>query len=96
MPTSLRGVGSMCCEVLTLVGIHSISLAARCRSAACSNTFKQGFEEIQAARAFYFTPIFALSSAWEKKFLAASMFRGTLELFNIVRREAVGHHNLVP
>ena len=37
-PSHLLGVGSMCCLGPDLVGIHSISLAARYRVAACSTT----------------------------------------------------------
>ena len=57
---SLLGVGSVCGLGPDLVGIHSISLAARYRTAACSNTLNQGLEKIQAARAFDFAPILAL------------------------------------
>ena len=66
------------------VGIRAISLAARCRTAACSSTLNQGLEKIQAARAFDFAPILALSSNWEKEFLAPSMARSSTEALNIV------------
>ena len=69
-----------------LVGFHSISLAARNRTAACSNTFNQGLEKIQAARAFDFAPILALCPNWEKEFLAPSMARSTADAFNVVCR----------
>ena len=42
--------GSVCGLGLDLVGIHSISLAARYRVAACSTTLRQGLEKIQAAQ----------------------------------------------
>ena len=42
-------------------------------------------EKIQAAREYDFAPMFALSSDWEKNFLAPSMARSTAEAFNIVR-----------
>ena len=45
-----------------LVGILSISLAVRYRTAACSNTLSQGLEKIQAAREYDFAPVLALSS----------------------------------
>ena len=64
-----------------LVGIHSISLAARCRTAACSNTLNQGLEKIQASRGYDFAPIFAL-----EKFLVPSMARSAVEAFDVVRR----------
>ena len=69
-----------------LVGIHSISFAARYRTAACSNTLNQGFEKIQSARACDFAPVLALSPIWEKDFLAPSMSRSTSDAFNIVCR----------
>ena len=77
--TSPLGVGSVCGLGPDLVGIHSVSLAAHCRTAACSNTLSQGLEKIQAARAFDFAPILALCSNWEKEFLAPSMARSTAE-----------------
>ena len=69
-----------------LVGIHSISLAARYRAAACSSTLNQGLEKIQAARGYNFAPMFALSPNWEKEFLAPSMACSTADAFNIVCR----------
>ena len=86
IPTSSQGVGSVCGLGPDLVGIHSISLAARHRTAACSNTLNQGLEKIQAARAFDFAPILALCPNWEKGFLAPSMARSTAEAFNIACR----------
>ena len=47
-----------------------MSLAARYRTATCSNTLNQGLEKIQAARAYDFAPVLALSPVWEKEFLA--------------------------
>ena len=86
IPNSLLGVGSVCGLGPDLVGIHSISLAARYRTAACSNTLNQGLEKIQAARACDFAPVLALSTIWEKDFLAPSMSRSTSDAFNIVCR----------
>ena len=72
LPFNLLGVGSVCGLGPDLVGIHSISLAARCRAAACSTTLNQGLERIQAARGYDFAPVLALSSTlspdWEKEF----------------------------
>ena len=68
-----------------LVGILSISLAVRYRTAACSNTLSQGLEKIQAAREYDFAPVLALSSIWEKEFLTPSRVRSTADAFNIVR-----------
>ena len=86
-PTSVQGVASVCGLGPDLVGIHSISLAARYRTAACSNTLNQGLEKIQVSRAFDFAPVLALTSTWEKEFLAHSMARSTAEEFDIVCRQ---------
>ena len=67
-----------------MVGIHSLSLAAHYRTAACSNTLIQGLQKIQAAREYDFATMFALSSDWEKNFLVPSMARSTADAFNIV------------
>ena len=85
-PSHLLGVGSMCCLGPDLVGIHSISLAARCRVAACSTTLTQGLEKIQTARGHNCTPIFALSRTWEKEFLVPSMAYSTADAFDITYR----------
>ena len=61
-----------------LVGIHSISLAARFRVAACSTTLRQGLQKIQTARGHNRTPVFACSLAWEKEFLTPSMAWNTM------------------
>ena len=97
LPTSLLGVGSVCGLGPDLVGIHSISLAARYRTAACSNTLNQGLEKIQAARAFDFAPILALCPYWEKEFLAPSMARSTAVAFNnvVCRLDHDGKHDEV-
>ena len=74
-PTAYEALVPCVALVLTWLDIHAISLAARYRTAACSNTLNQGLEKIQAARAFDFAPI-----------IAPSMARGTAEAFNIVCR----------
>ena len=76
----------MCGRSPDLVGIHSISLAARYLTAACSNALIQGLEQIQAARAFDFAPVIALCSNRAKEFLAPSMARNTADAFKIVCR----------
>ena len=48
---------------LILVGIHSLSLAARYRVAACSTTLTQRLEKVSAARGHTCTPLFAPSKA---------------------------------
>ena len=60
LPSTLLGVGSICGLGPDLVGIHSISLAARCRVAACSTTLNRGLEKISTARGHNYTP-FSLS-----------------------------------
>ena len=62
IPTNILYVGSVCGLGPDLVGIHSISLAARYRTAACSNTLNQGHQKNQAARGYDFAPTSALSS----------------------------------
>ena len=85
-PSNLLGVGSVCGFGPDLVGIHSISLAARYRAAACSSTFNQGLEKIWAAQGHNCAPIFARSPDWEKEFLAPSMACSTANAFDIVCR----------
>ena len=79
-------VGSVCGLGPDLVGIHSISLAARYRVAACSSTLRRGLEQISAARGHNCTPLFALSPAWEHEFLLPSMTFNTANAFDIVCR----------
>ena len=50
IPSSLLQVGSICGLGPDLIGIHSISLAARYRVAACSSTLRRGLEKINEAR----------------------------------------------
>ena len=68
-----------------LLGFRSVSLAARYRTAASSNTLTEGLEKIMAARGYDWAPIFAPSSDWEEKFLTPSMAHSTVETFNAVR-----------
>ena len=77
-PSNLLGVGSICGLGPDLVGIHSISLAARYRVAACSTKLSQGLDKIHTACGHNCAPLFALSSVWEKEFLAPSMAYSTL------------------
>ena len=66
------------------MGIHSISLAARYRVAACSTTLTQGLEKIRTDRGHNCTPMFALSPVWEKDVLGPSMACSTASAFDIV------------
>ena len=68
------------------MGIHSLSLAARYRVAACSTTLSRGLEKIRTARGHKCTPLFALSPIWEKEFLVPSMAFSTANAFDIVCR----------
>ena len=84
--SSLLQVGSICALGPDLIGIHSISLAARYRHAACSSTLRRGLEKVNEARGHNCTPLFALSPAWEHDFLFASMTFHTANAFDIVCR----------
>ena len=74
----------MCGLGHNLVGIHSISLAARYRVAACSTKLSQVLEKIQTVRGHSSALIFVLSSVWEKEFLVPSMACSTANAFDIV------------
>ena len=80
------GFGSVCGLGPDLVGIHSISLAARYRVAACSTTLSRGLEKISTARGHNCTHLFALSPIWEQEFLVPSMAFSTADAFDIVCR----------
>ena len=69
IPSTLLGVGSVCGLGPDLVGMHSMSLAAHYRVAACSTTLSLGLEKISTARGQNCTPLFALSSIREKNSL---------------------------
>ena len=86
VPSNLLGVGSICGLGPDLVGVHSISLAARKRVAACSTTLNQGLEKIQTARGHNCAPKFALSPVWEREFLGPSMAFSTADAFDMVCR----------
>ena len=47
--SSLLQVGSICGRGPDVVGIRSISLAARCRVAGCSSTLRRGLEKVNEA-----------------------------------------------
>ena len=81
--TKLLAVGSVCGLGPDLVGIHSISLAARYRVAACSSTLHIGLEKVSVACGHNCTPLFALSPAWEE-FLLPSMAFNTASAFDII------------
>ena len=69
-----------------MVGINSISLAARYRVAASSSTLRRGLEKVSAARGHNCAPPFALSPAWEHEFLVPSMTFNTANAFDIISR----------
>ena len=85
IPSTLLGVGSVCGLGPDLVGIHSLSLAARYRVASCSTTLSRGLEKISMARGHNCTPLFALSHL-AKEFLVPSMAFSTANAFDIVSR----------
>ena len=66
IPSDLLGVGSVCGLGPDLVGIHSVSLAARYRLAACSTTLSQGLEKINMARGHNCTPFRCISRLEER------------------------------
>ena len=84
--SKLLEVGSICGLGLDLVGIQSISVAARYRVAACSSTLRRGLEKVNEARGHNCTPLFALSPAWEREFLFPSMTFHTAHAFDVVCR----------
>ena len=86
IPSSLLHGGSICGLGPDLVGIHSISLVARYRIAACSSTLSRGLEKVNEARGHNCTPLFALSPAWEQEFLSPSMTFYTAHAFDIICR----------
>ena len=68
IPSSLLQVGSVCGLGPDLVGIlHSISLAARYRVAACSSTLRRGLAKVSAARGHNCAPLFCSLSLLRKK-----------------------------
>ena len=79
-------VGSICGLGPDLVAIHSTSLAARYRVAACSSTLGRDLEKVSEARGHNCTPLFALSPAWEQEFLVPSMAFNTANAHDIVCR----------
>ena len=86
IPSTLLGFSSVCGLGPDLVGIHSISLAARYRVAACLTTLSQGLEKIKSASGHNCTPIFALSPIWKKEFLVPFMACSTADAFDVVCR----------
>ena len=86
IPSSLLHVGSICGLGPDLIGIHSISLAARYRVPACSSTLRRGLEKSMRQPGHHCTPLFALSPAWEQGFLFQSMAFHTANAFDIICR----------
>ena len=69
IPTSLLRVGSVCCLGHDLLVIHTLSLAARKRTAADSSALANGLAKIQAPRENDHASIYAVSSEWKGNFL---------------------------
>ena len=72
IPTDLLRVGSVCGLGPDILGIHTLSLAAR-------YTFDNGLGKIQAAR-------LCSQLEWKEKFLNPSMAHNTVEAYEIVCR----------
>ena len=83
--TDLLRAGSECSLGSDLFGIRILSLAARFRTAANSNTLGHGLAKIRAAREYDDVSLFALTPEWDKKFLVASMAHSTMEAQEYVR-----------
>ena len=69
IPTSLLRVGCVCGLGPDLLVIHTLSLAARKRTAADSSALANGLAKIQAARENDHAPIYAVSSELKDNFL---------------------------
>ena len=79
LPTDLLSAGSACGLGIDLFGIRILSLAARFRTAANSNTLADGLAKISAARQYDGASLFALTPEWEEKCLKTSMAYSTME-----------------
>ena len=86
IPTDLLRVGSMCGLGLDVLGIHTLNLAARYRTAANSGTLANGPAKIHAARECHRSSIYVLSPEWKEKFLHTSMACSTVEASEFVCR----------
>ena len=88
IPSHFLGVGSVCGLGPDLVGIHSISLAARYRVAACSTTLTQGLDKSKRSWTqlhSYFRSL-SLHSGRKNFFFFPSMAYSTADAFDIIRR----------
>ena len=84
--TDLLRVVSVCGLGPDIHRIHTLSLAARCRTASNSGTLANGPAKNQAVREYDHAPIYALSSEWKEKFSNPSMAQNTVEACEIVCR----------
>ena len=86
VPSYLLGVGSVCGLGPDLVGVHSLSFAARYRVAACLPTLRRGFEKNPFGSWTRLHSYFrSLSPVWEN-FLVPSVACSTADAFDIVCR----------
>ena len=89
----------MCGLGLDVVGIHSLSLAARYRAAACSTTLNQGLEKIQAARGKT-SLLFSLSLLTGRKnflllpWLLATLFVAWTMMANLMKPRRIKKHKV--
>ena len=81
IPASLLQVRSICGLGPDVIGIHSISVAARMIILSSQRSCK-----INEARGHSCTPLFVLSPAWEREFLFPSMTFHTANAFDIACR----------
>ena len=84
--TDLLRVGSMCGLGPDMLGIHTLSQAARPKTAANSGTLANGLAKVQAAREYDLATIFAVTSDSTEKILHPSMAHSTMEAYEIVCR----------
>ena len=84
--TDLQRVGSTCDLGPDMLGIHTLSLAARCRTASNSGTLANGLPKIQATREYDHATIYALSFEWKEKLVNPSMADNKVEAYETVCR----------
>ena len=76
-------VGSVCGLGPDLLGIHSISLAARYRIAACSTTLRQGLQKNSNCSRAHGAPFVCHFSCLGKDFLTPCMSWSTMSAFHL-------------
>ena len=92
--TDFLRAGSACGLGIDLFWIRILSLAARFRTAANSNSLADGLAEIGAAREHDGVSFFVLIPEWNKKFLKTSMAHSKMEAYEYVRH--LDHAGKIP